>query len=372
MAQTTDVAVVGGGVIGMAVAWRLAARGVGVTVIDPEPGSGATGAAAGMLAPVTELHYGEEALLSLNVESACRYPRFVAELEDETGCDVGYRRTGTVVAAWDGADLAALRDLGALQRRLGLDAQVLSAAQLRALEPACAAGLPGGVFAADDHSVDPRRLHAALVQALHRKGVGVIRRRVTALHAQQGAVHLDDATTVTAAHVVLAAAAWSAELAPSTPLRPVKGQTIRLRSPELPLAHVLRGSVRGNPVYLVPRDGGEVVVGASSEEAGFDVRPRAGAVHDLLRDAQALLPAVTEMELVEISTGLRPATPDNAPLIGYGTDPGVVLATGHYRNGVLLAPVTADAVAALVVDGIVVPEVAAFSPHRFSGVGAKR
>jgi glycine oxidase len=372
MAQTTDVAVVGGGIIGMTVAWRLAVRGVGVTVIDPEPGTGATGTAAGMLAPVTELHYGEEPLLSLNVESARRYPRFVAELQDETGRDVGYRRTGTVVAAWDGADLAALRDLGTLQRRLGLDAQMLSGAQLRALEPACAAGLPGGVYAADDHSVDPRRLHAALVLALHRRGVGIIRRRVTALHGPRPALDLDDGTVVTSEHVVVAGGAWSGELDPAIPLRPVKGQTVRLRTSDLPLAHVLRGSVRGNPVYLVPRDDGDLVVGATSEEAGFDLRPRAGAVHDLLRDAQALLPAVTEMELVEVSTGLRPATPDNAPLIGYGTYPGVVLATGHYRNGVLLAPVTADAVAGLVVDGTVAPEVAAFDPQRFSTIGADR
>lgn len=372
MRDTADVVVVGAGIIGVAVAWRLLGRGVSVVVVDPTPGTGATSPAAGMLAPVTELHYGEEALLALNVDSAGRFPPFVTELEDETGCDVGYRRTGTVVAAWDGADLAGLRDLAALQQRLGLSARMLTGAELRELEPATAAGLPGGVLAADDHSVDPRRLHAALLQAIESRGGTVLRRRATALRAGQGAVDLDDGNAVSAARIVLACGAWSGLLDASVPVRPVKGQTLRLRAEGLPLEHVLRGSIRGNAIYLVPRATGEIVVGASSEEAGFDVRPRAGVVHDLLRDAQALLPAVTEMELMEVSTGLRPASPDNGPLIGALDPPVVIAATGHYRNGVLLAPVTADAVATLVADDTVAPEVAPFRPDRFAAIGAGR
>jgi glycine oxidase len=365
MAQTTDVAVVGGGVIGAAIAWRLAARGVAVTVVDPQPGTGATGTAAGMLAPVTELHYGEEPLLALNIASAQRYAGFVAELEDETGHDVGYRRTGTVVAAWDGADLAALRDLHAFQLRLGLSAQLLTAAELRALEPATAPGLPGGVLAADDHSVDPRRLHAALLHAAAGRGAQLRLNAAVGLSAGTSTVALDDATSLSAGTVVVCAGAWSAAVGPPLPVRPVKGQTLRLRTSDAPLTHVLRGSVRGHPVYLVPRADGEVVIGASSEEAGFDLRPRAGVVHDLLRDAQSLLPDVAEMELAEVSTGLRPGTPDNAPLIGT-LDNGLVAATGHYRNGVLLAPVTADAVTAEIVDGTTLPEVAPFGPGRFA------
>jgi glycine oxidase len=376
MAQTTDVAVVGGGVIGVAIAWRLAARGAAVTVIDPDPGAGATGTAAGMLAPVTELHYGEEPLLALNIASAQRYADFVAQLEDETGHDVGYRRTGTVVAAWDGADLAGLRDLHAFQRRLGLSARMLTAAELRELEPATAPGLPGGVLAADDHAVDPRRLHAALLHAATVRGTDLRRRRAVAVQDDLPAVVLDDGTSLSAGTVVVCGGAWSSALLPQLPVRPVKGQTLRLRTADVPLTHVLRGSVRGHPVYLVPRLDGEVVVGASSEEAGFDLRPRAGVVHDLLRDAQALLPDVAEMELVEVSTGLRPATPDNAPIIGAvggGVGGGVVAATGHYRNGVLLAPVTADAVVAEIVDGAVLAEAAAFGPARFAATaGASR
>jgi glycine oxidase len=147
-------------------------------------------------------------------------------------------------------------------------------------------------------------------------------------------------------------------------VRPVKGQTVRLRGPVDLLGHVVRGAVRGSPVYLVPRADGGIVLGASSEEAGFDVRPRAGAVYDLLRDAQSLVPELSEVEFVEVSTGLRPGSPDNAPLLGYGILPGLVLATGHYRNGILLAPVTGDEIANLIVHGGPSPVIVAFDPQR--------
>jgi glycine oxidase len=250
---------------------------------------------------------------------------------------------------------------------------MLSSSDLRRLEPATAPGLPGGVLAADDHSVDPRRLHAALTRAAGSRGARLRHARAVAIEERPLRVRLDDGAHVDAGTVVIAAGAWSSRLLPDLPVRPVKGQTLRLHAVDLPLAHVLRGSVRGHPVYLVPRADGEVVVGASSEEAGYDLRPRAGVVHDLLRDAQALLPDVSEMELVEVSTGLRPGTPDNAPLLGDTGVDGVVAATGHYRNGVLLAPVTADLIAELVADRVVAPEIAAFTPQRFAGaVGAAR
>ena len=356
MRTTSDVVVVGGGIIGAAIAWRLATKDATVTLVDPAPGLGATHAAAGMLAPVTELHYGEERLLRLNLESARRYPEFVAEL----GADVGYRRTGTVVAAWDAADLAALRDLARLHDSLGLTSEMLTARELRALEPAVAPGLPGGLYAADDHAVDPRRLHHVLLSA---SGATVQRQAVVSIG--DGTVTLADGGAISAATIVVAAGAHCGHI-PGVPavatngLRPVKGQTLRLRAGTPVIDHVLRGSVRGNPVYLVPRADGELVIGASSEEAGYDERPRAGAVYELLRDAQLLLPATLEMELVEVSTGLRPATPSNAPVIG-AVGSGLVVATGHYRNGVLLAPITADAVAELVLHGRTLPEVADFA-----------
>lgn len=377
MGRICDVAVLGAGVIGAAIAWRCAQRGLAVVLVDPsvESGSAPRGAwhtAAGMLAPVTEVTYTETPLLRLNVDSLARYPGFAAELADDSGRAVGLRESGTILAAWDGADLAALADLHAFLASLGLDATVLTGRELRALEPAVAPGLPGGLLACGDHSIDPRTLHAALLAACRRRGV----RLVTGHGAVQvdgeraAGVRLPDGSLLAAGHVVLAAGSWAAHvdgLPPHArpPVRPVKGQTLRLRLPgEARLTHVLRAVIKGNPVYLVPR-GDRVVVGASTEEAGFDTTARAGAVYELLRDAQSLLPELGEAVLDEVCTGLRPASPDNAPLIGGSGLDGLLHATGHYRNGILLAPVTADAIASLILDGALPDVVAPFTPARF-------
>jgi glycine oxidase len=356
--SSTDVIVVGAGVIGLGIAWRCRRRGLTVTVVDPDPPAGAWRTAAGMLAPVTELHYGEQALLALGLDSAARYPAFVAELEAQTGHDVGYRASGTLAVAWDAADLAALRDLHAFQRSLGLSSELISGRELRQLEPAVAPGLPGALLAGGDHSIDGRRLHAALLE-----GTTVFRRRAVAVDRRS--VTLDDGTRLSAATVVVAAGAWSRQLRPDAPVRPVKGQTLRLRAEPDLLRRTVRGSVKGVAVYLVPRADATIVVGATSEEAGFDQRPRAGAVYELLRDAQSIVPALSEAELVESNTGLRPGSPDNAPIIGT-TEDGVVLATGHYRNGILLTPVTADGVTELIIDGALPAALAPFRPDRFS------
>jgi glycine oxidase len=239
-----------------------------------------------------------------------------------------------------------------------------------------APGLPGGLYAGDDHAVDPRRLHSALVTAAERAGARLERQRVQRVEVDEHArgVVLDDGTKLIGACVVLAAGSWSGSTAglPAgivPPVRPVKGQTLRLRlDTSERLTHVTRGTVRGSPVYLVPREDGELVVGASAEEAGFDLRARSGAIYELLRDAQALLPAVLEMEWVEVSTGLRPGTPDNAPIIGSADVDGLVIATGHFRNGILLAPVTADAVQQIVLTGSTPEDVRAFAPQRFAGL----
>lgn len=372
MTRTSDVAVIGGGVIGLAIAWRAAQRGASVTLVDPAPGSGASGVAAGMLAPVTELHYAERALLDLTLASADAYPAFVADLERTTGCDVGYRRCGTLSVGWMGSDLAALRDLAGFQRELGLTVEVLSATELRQLEPLLAPGLPGGVFVRGDHQVDPPRLVAALQAAAVAAGVEFVTQSAVGFAAEDDAVRgaqLVDGSEVHADQTVLAAGAWSGLLDlpgdVTLPVRPVKGQTLHLLGEPGVLTHVVRGEVRGAPVYLVPRDDGRLVIGASAEEAGFDLRPRAGVVHDLLRDAQTLLPTVAELELVEVRTGLRPGTPDNAPLLGHSGVDGLVVATGHHRNGVLLTPVTADGMAELLVAGSAPSTWSAFDPLRF-------
>jgi glycine oxidase len=369
-----DVLVIGGGVIGLGVAWRCAQRGLKVTVVDPAPGSGASSAAAGMLAPATELHYGEQALLQLNLDSARRYPHFAAELVAASGQDIGYRRSGALVAAWDDADLANLRDLQAFGSSLGVATELLTSREIRRREPALASAVAGGLYAPDDHAVDNRRLHAALLEAVRVSGGEFRRERVVALEtsaARVSGIRTDLGHAVSADTVVLAAGAWSAQLPDPgggalPPIRPVKGQTVRLRVPGPPLLrHVIRGTIKGSAVYLVPRDDGELVVGASSEEVGFDLAPRAGAVYELLRDAQSLIPLLGEVRFGEVSTSVRPGSPDNAPIIGHSSIPGLVLATGHYRNGILLTPVTADGIADLISTGSVPDVLAGFSVDRF-------
>ena len=371
---TCDVVVLGAGVIGTAIAWRCAQRGLSVTLVDPAPERGAWHTAAGMLAPVTEATYTETALLRLNLDSLARYPAFAAELARESGRPVGLRESGTVLAAWDGADLAALADLHAFMTGLGLDAVLLTGRELRALEPALAPGLPGALWARGDHSIDPRDLHAALRAAAARRGVRFVvgEATVSVDGDRVTGIRLADGSRIAAGHVVLAAGAWSATVGglpthARPAVRPVKGQTLRLRLPgEARLAHVVRAVIKGCSVYLVPRADGRIVVGASTEEAGFDTTPRAGAVYELLRDAQSLLPELGEATLDEACTGLRPASPDNAPLIGPSGVDGLLHATGHYRNGILLTPVTADSISALIVDGVLPGVTTPFAPQRFT------
>lgn len=354
-----DVVVVGGGIIGLASAWRLTALGLSVTVVDPAPASAATHAAAGMLAPISEVRYGETALLRLATDSLRRYPDFVAEIESATGHVVGLRREGTLVVATDAGDRAMLADLHAFQTSLGLSATVLTSRECRAVEPTVSPDVRAALLVASDHSVDNRRLAAALLAGLGTRAQ-LITGRIAEVVVEDGAVAgvmLEGGGRIASGTVLLAAGPWSGVIAgvpPSAapPVRPVKGQILRLRAtPPQPLpAHSVRGLVNGQEVYLVPRADGELVVGATVEDVGFDTRVRAGAVRELLRDARAVVPVIDELELVESIAAFRPGSPDNAPLIGTTDVDGLVVATGHHRNGILLAPVTADLVAALVTD----------------------
>ncbi|AXK32626.1 glycine oxidase ThiO [Streptomyces armeniacus] len=378
-----DVLVLGGGVIGLVTAWRAAQRGLRTEVADPAPGGGAAQVAAGMLAAVTELHYGEEALLRLNLASARGYPAFVAELEEASGQDVGYRACGTLAAALDADDRAFLRELHALQLRHGLDSEWLSGRECRRLEPMLAPSVRGGLRVDGDHQVDPRRLAAALVTACERAGVRFLRASAARLSVVRdratGAV-LDDGTERAAHRTVLATGPYSGGLAgvPDEllpPVRPVKGQVLRLRVPSAYapfLSRTVRAVVRGAHVYLVPRTNGELVVGATSEELGWDTTVTAGGVYELLRDAHELVPGITELPLAETGAGLRPATPDNAPLLGPTGLPGLYAATGHYRNGVLLTPVTGDAMGELLATDELPAYARPFSPRRFrTGASAR-
>lgn len=383
----TDVLVVGGGIIGLVTAWRAAQRGLGVAVVDPEPGGGAARVAAGMLAAVSELDHGEQTLLRLNIASARLYPDFVAELESVTGQDTGYRACGTLAVALDSDDRAQLRELHALQRRSGLESEWLTGRECRRLEPMLAPGVRGGLRVDGDHQIDPRRLAAALVTACERAGVVFHRawaERLRVVGDRAAGVTLaggpERGAELDAGQVVIAGGSLSGRLAgvPDdvvAPVRPVKGQVLRLTVPRpyAPfLSRTLRAEVRGSHIYLVPRENGELVLGATSEELGWDTTVTAGGVYELLRDAHELLPGITELPLTETRAGLRPASPDNAPLLGPTALPGLHLATGHHRNGVLLTPVTGQVMATVLTTGELPDDARPFAPGRFSPAASVR
>jgi glycine oxidase len=384
-AREYDAAVVGAGIVGLASAWRLAQRGLSVVAIDRgAAGSGASSVAAGMLAPVTEAEFGEQALLGLNLAGAAAWPGFAAELAERSGLGTGYRECGALVVAVDRDDLEEIRRLHSFQRSLGLDAEWLTGRECRRLEPGLAPSVGGGVLAAHDHQADPRATLAALRTAFEHEG-GEIVEGVEVTGVEDHSL-VTSAGHVHAEHVVVAAGAWSAALAPDAPpLRPVKGQVLRLRegagsgpggaapsggaAPTGGPPALASRIVRTPRCYVVPRAGGEIVIGATVEERGFDPAVTAGGVHRLLEAAWEALPDVEERELVETSASFRPATPDNAPVVGRGSTAGLIWATGHHRNGILLAPITASAVAALATGAEPVEELAGFGPERFALAG---
>jgi glycine oxidase len=361
--RSFDAVFVGGGIVGLSCAWRAAQRGARVAVLErAEPPAGATNVAAGMLAPVGELTFGEPELLQMTLAAAELYPDFVAELEAASGLATGYVRRGALHVALDRDEASELRRVHDLQRSLGLEAEWLPPRRCRELEPGLTPSFNGGVHAAGEAAVDPRALTRALVAALAAAG-GELRTgcevvgglfegerlagvRVAPAAAGNGAAPASE--EIRADAVVLANGAWSGatEWLPEharPPVRPVKGQALELRTRDgsAPCERI----VCSERVYLVPREDGRLVVGATVEEQGFETAVTAGGVHELLREAYRLLPDVAEMELVGALAGLRPGTPDNLPIVGPGEIEGLLLATGHFRNGVLLAPLTADAIA---------------------------
>ncbi len=367
---TPDVLVVGGGIVGLAVAWR--ARGLGLSVSLVERGGlpsymAASHVAAGMLAPVAEADAQERALLSLGLDSAERWPRFAQELEAASEIDVGYRTCGTLVVARDRDEAEHIDREIRLREALGVPVARLLPSAARRLEPALAPTIRAAFHAPADHAVDPRAVCEALVVACQRSGVR-LRTGVAVASIGAQAVVLADGERLAAGRVVVAAGAWSARMEglPGLCIRPVKGQLLRLnaRAGEAPLLdHV----VRWEGGYLVPRGDGRVVLGATMEDRGYDTAVTALGVYELLRDAGELVPGVLELDLEAAIAGLRPATPDNAPLLGLWRD--VVLACGHHRNGILLTPVTADRIGALLAgrDAGIDP---AFAPARFARVPA--
>ena len=374
-----DVVVIGAGVVGLSCAWRAAHRGLSVLAVDgAAPGAGASGVAAGMLAPVTEADWGERALLALNLAGAERWPTFAAELEAHTGLSSGFAPSGALVVAADRDDGEELRRLLAFQKSIGLDAAWLSGRECRRLEPGLSPRVTGGIHAPGDHVADPRATVAALQRALEFDGGEVLpsaAARVVVRGDRVAGVELDGRGTVEADRVVVAAGAWSGRvggLPPEAvpPVRPVKGQILRLRQ-RRSSPRVAERVIRTPRCYVVSRPEGEVVVGATVEDRGFDDEVTAEGVLSLLEAAREVLPDVGELRWTEARAGLRPGTPDNAPVIGPGAVDGLVWATGHHRNGVLLAPLTGDAVAGLLAGDDPADAVRDFGPDRFVA-GARR
>jgi glycine oxidase len=368
------VAVIGAGVVGLGIAWRLAARGALVEVFDRgAAGAAATHAAAGMLAACAEAEPGEEALVALGRESQARWPSFAAELLQASGIDVELRTEGTLVVALTADDQARLRHLLVFQHKLGLPLQWITPAQTRHREPHLAGKLAGAVWSPEDHQVDNRKLASALRVAAQRMGAIIHEHRpvkeISIGGGRADGVILADDTRIAADVTVLAAGAWSRGVAglPQAlrpPVRPVKGQMIALRmDPAAPLLHHV---VWAPGVYLVPRRDGRLLVGATVEERGFDTSLTAGGLLTLLEAAWRTVPSVEELPVQEMWVGHRPGSRDDAPILGRGPVDGLIYATGHHRNGILLAPVTADAIARLVLEGVLDPAIRPFGVERFA------
>ena len=375
-----DAVIVGGGVIGLAVAWRASRRGLRVRVLERErPGAGASGVAAGMLAPIGEASWGEEPVLELGLASAAVWPDFAAELEAESGVGIGYRRSGAIHVALDRDEVGELRRRHELMESHGLHADWLTPSAARELEPGLAPSLAAAVAAPTEATVDPQAALAALELAVESSGGDIRSAADVVAPVLEGqtlrGVVTADGQEHRASAVVVATGCWSGALgwlpAGVRPaVRPVKGQIVTLGGDAGD--RVCDRLVVGERVYVVPREDGRVVIGATVEDVGFDVRVTAGGVHELLREAYRLLPDIAELDFVKARAGMRPGTADNAPIIGPASLDGAFLATGHYRNGVLQAPLTAEAAAAWIAGEEPPSEVAGFAPRAAQGVVPSR
>ena len=370
--SASRVAIIGGGAIGLSIGWRLAQAGCRVDLFDRgEAGHGASWAAAGMLAAGIEAEPGEAALTNLNRRSQALWPGFAAELEAASGVPIGLRREGTLWVALTRDDAAQLRFQFDFQRGIGIVLHWLSGAQAREREPHLHPNAPAAVFSPDDHQVDNRRLVRALALAFVRAGGRLHERtEVTGFDLVGGRVAgvLTAERSSAADTVVLAAGAWSPDLpglpeAARPPVRPVKGQMLALAMD--PAAPLLRHVIWTQRAYLVPRTDGRLIVGATTEERGFDARLTAGGMLALLDGAWRTVPGVEELEIVESWAGFRPGSRDDAPVLGESGVAGLVLATGHHRNGILLTPVTAEAMSRTILTGVSDPVIADFSRARF-------
>jgi len=366
------IAIIGGGVIGLAIGWRLAQAGAAVTIFERDRiGQGASYAAAGMLAAACETEPGEAALGALSRASLGLWPDFAAELEAASGQPVGLRREGTLLIALNRDDAEKLRHDLAFQQSQGIALDWLTPAQARLREPHLGPNLAGAIASPNDIQVDNRLLIPALATAFTRAG-GALREgaAITRISTQAGracGVVLHDGTVFDADQVVLAAGAWSGLLdlpIPRPPIRPVKGQMLAVQMD--PAAPLLRHVVWAPRAYLVPRADGRLIIGATVEERGFNDQITAGGLYSLLDGAWRAVPAIEDLPIIESWVGFRPGSRDDAPLLGPSALLGLHFATGHHRNGILLTPITATLIANSLFTGTLDPQIAPFNPARFT------
>lgn len=373
--KATEVIVIGGGVNGLGIAWRLAEAGCHVSVYDSHAiglgTRGATWAAGGMLAAGIEAEPGEEALTKLCLEGQRRWPAFRDELEALTGVSVGYRDEGIMVIATTRDEAAALRHHYGYQIKLGIDLQWLTPADARRREPHLGRNISAAVYSPGDHQVENRDLLRALVRAAELSGASLHPNTpVEALETQNGRVQgvRIGGEVVRADAVIHATGAWAGSLAglppeAKPPVRPLKGQMLALQMD--PAAPVLNHVVWAPKTYLIPRLDGRLLIGATVEERGFDESITAGGLLSLLDTAWRVLPTIEELPVVETWVGFRPTSRDDAPIFGPTSVEGLFMATGHHRNGILLAPLTADAVSEAVLKGSMPAIAAPFQLDRF-------
>lgn len=376
--STAPVAVIGGGIIGLSVAWQLLRRGYGVTVFERESAPhGASWASAGMLAPNSEVGFEEEPFLRVALASMKLYPRFLQELNADSGKKLAVESCGSLMVAFDRDDTERIRRLFDFRVELGLPVEWLNGREARAKEPLLSPKVTAAVWLPDDGQVNNRHVVDALRIAVVSRG-GALRKGVTATAVRTSANHIthvrtSDGVAERASRVVVAAGCWSNRIegVPEDmrpPVRPVKGQVVSLRmSEDFGFEHM----VRAPDVYLLPKNDGRLVVGATQEEMGFDTSPTAGGVFKLLERAWEAMPSIYDLAIESIDVGLRPGSRDNEPIVGATPIDNLYYATGHFRHGILLAPVTAYELCDLIDGKEMSPYMTLTDPMRFARTGTE-
>jgi len=372
--NSSRIIIVGAGVIGLSIAWRLARENTRdeILLLDANrAGEGTSRVSAGMIAPIAEAGFEDPHFIKFARLSRERYRAFVSEVSRDADMPVVLGEEGSIIAAIHRDDVEAMRRVYEHRRHAELPVEWLTGTEAREMEPTLTPRVSAAMWIAYDGQVNPRALLPALVRACNRRGVEVREsarvQRIVINDETVAGVELDG-ETISAATVVVCAGAWSgtiegmpADVVPQ--VRPIRGQILRLtRTADFAMKHV----VRGPRAYLLPKDDGTVVVGATQEEAGFDATPTAGGIKTILENAWEMVPSIYDLPIERVEVGLRPGTRDHLPLIGPTRIHGLIMATGHFRHGILFAPTTADAVCRGILTGDFGEDVAAFAPDRFA------